>query len=89
MLDFLSIKVKNSIAAPRTYGGNPVTLGADFAENFLLQYTEGMPISQVGWGRVSRAKLNELMQMNTQYHDFMLRTPYGAQVAASDLAIHL
>lgn len=29
------------------------------------------------------------MQMNTQYHDFMLRTPYAAQVTASDLAIHL
>ncbi len=88
--DFRSVKVKNGAAAPRDLREeNPVTLGADFAENFLLQYTEGMPMSQVGWGRVSRAKLNDLMQMNTQYHDFMLRTPYGAQVAASDLAIHL
>lgn len=64
-------------------------LGADFAENFLLQYTEGMPLSQVGWGRVSRADLHELMQMNTQYPDFMLRTPYQAQMAASDLAAHM
>lgn len=29
------------------------------------------------------------MQMNTQYHDFMLRTPSEAQVAASDLAAHI
>jgi 4-phytase/acid phosphatase len=68
---------------------SPVAMGADFAENFLLQYTEGMPMDQVGWGRVSREDLNSLMEMNTRYHDFMLRTPYFAQVAASDLAAHL
>jgi 4-phytase/acid phosphatase len=68
---------------------SPVAMGADFAENFLLQYTEGMPMDKVGWGRVSREDLNSLMEMNTRYHDFMLRTPYFAQVAASDLAVHL
>ena len=68
---------------------SPVALAADFAENFLLQYTEGMPMPEVGWGGVSREDLNDLMQMNTQYHDFILRTPYGAEVAASDLAAHI
>lgn len=65
---------------------NAVALGADFAENLLLQYTEGLPMNQVGWGRVSRAKLDELMEMNTRYHDFILRTPYYAQQAAGPLA---
>jgi 4-phytase / acid phosphatase len=88
--DFRTIRVQNGIASARDSRiESPVTLGADFAENFLLQYTEGMPMSQVGWGRVSRADLNDLMQMNTQYHDFMLRTPYEAQVAASNLAAHI
>jgi 4-phytase/acid phosphatase len=88
--DFRTIRVQNGVAAPRDSRiESPVSLGADFAENFLLEYTEGMPMSQVGWGRVSRADLDDLMQMNTQYHDFMLRTPYGAQVAASNLAAHL
>jgi 4-phytase/acid phosphatase len=65
---------------------NAVALGADFAENFLLQYAEGLPMNQVGWGRVSRAKLDELMEMNTRYHDFILRTPYYAQEAAGPMA---
>ena len=65
---------------------NAVTLGADFAENFLLQYVEGMPMNQVGWGHVSRPTLDRLMEMNTRYHDFILRTPYYAQQAASPLA---
>ncbi|QNI37032.1 histidine-type phosphatase [Edaphobacter albus] len=65
---------------------NAASLGADFAENFLLQYVEGMPMDQVGWGRVDRAKLDDLMEMNTRYHDFMLRTPYYAQQAAGPMA---
>jgi len=65
---------------------NAAALGADFAENFLLQYAEGKPMDQVGWGRVSRAKLDDLMEMNTRYHDFILRTPYYAQQAAGPLA---
>jgi len=64
----------------------PVSKGADFAENFLLQYTEGFPMAQVGWGRVSRSELNALMTMNTGYHDYVLRTPYFTQIGASDLA---
>ena len=65
---------------------NAAALGADFAENFLLEYAEGMAMDQVGWGRVDRAKLDDLMEMNTQYHDFILRTPYYAQQAAGPMA---
>lgn len=67
----------------------PVTLGADFAEHFLLDYTEGKPMKQVGWGNVDRPRLNRLMQMNTLYHDFMGRTPYVAQVNASNTAARI
>lgn len=66
-----------------------LTLGADFAENFLLEYCEGLPLSQVGWGRLSRQNLNRLMEMNTRYHDFVLRTPLLAQVGASGLAARI
>jgi len=67
----------------------PVAMGADFAEHFLLQYTEGFPMEKVGWGRVSRPVLNRLMEMNTRYHEFVSRAPYSAQVAASDLAFRI
>lgn len=67
----------------------PVSLGADFAENFLLEYVEGMPMSSVGWGRVSRDDLNQLMEMNTRYHDFLLRTPYFAQVGGAEMAVRI
>lgn len=85
--DFRTVRVKDGKAMPRNVRDeNPVTLGADFAEHFLLEYTEGMPMEQVGWGRITRADLDQLMEMNTRYHDFMLRTPYSTQVVASNLA---
>ena len=88
--DFRTVTVDYGVSSPRNARTeNPVVLGADFAENFLLEYTDGLPMDEVGWGRVDREDLNDLMEMNTRYHDFMLRTPYGAQVAASDLAAHL
>jgi 4-phytase/acid phosphatase len=88
--DFRTVTVDHGVPSPRNARTeNPVALGADFAENFLLEYTDGLPMDEVGWGRVNREDLNDLMEMNTRYHDFMLRTPYSAQVAASDLAAHL
>jgi 4-phytase/acid phosphatase len=67
----------------------PVAMGADFAEHFLLQYTEGFPMEKVGWGRVSRPALNRLMEMNTRYREFVSRTSYSAQIVASDLAFRI
>lgn len=88
--DFRTTTIKDGATVPRDPGvENPVVLGAAFAENILLEYTEGLPMAQVGWGRVSRKQLNDLMEMNTRYHDFMQRTPYAEQVAASDLASHI
>jgi 4-phytase / acid phosphatase len=82
--DFRAVSVANGAISDSS-----VAIGADFSENFLLQYTEGMPMDQVGWGRVSRDQLDSFMEMNTRYHDFALRTPYFAQVAASDLAVKI
>jgi len=85
--DFRTVRVKDGKAMPRNAREeNPVTLAADFAEHFLLEYTEGMAMEQVGWGRITRADLGQLMEMNTRYHDFMLRTPYCTQVVESNLA---
>ena len=88
--DFRTVQVKDGVAEPRSARlEDPVALAADFAENLLLEYAEGLPMEQVGWSRVSRADLDDLMELNTRYHDFMLRTPYAAQVAGSDLAAHI
>jgi 4-phytase/acid phosphatase len=40
-------------------------------------------MNHVGWGRVTRGDLDQLMEMNTATTTFMLRTPYSAQMVAS------
>jgi 4-phytase/acid phosphatase len=68
---------------------SPLGLGADFAEHFLLQYVEGMPMAQVGWGRVTPNELTRLLALNQSYYDFVLRTPYYSRIVGSDLAAHI
>lgn len=59
------------------------------AEYFILAYEDGKPLSEVGWGRVDRATLTELMRLHACDWDLGNRTFYVAQVQGSNLAYHL
>lgn len=67
----------------------PVTTGATFAENFQLEYLEGMPAEQVGWGRIDEQKMRSLMMIHSSSSDIFQRTPYIARVQASNLLSHM
>jgi 4-phytase / acid phosphatase len=67
----------------------PLHLGDYFAEYFLLEYEDGMPLSQVGWGRVDGAMLTRLMQLHELDWEYELRTFYVAQAQGSNLASHV
>ena len=58
-------------------------------ENILLEYTEGMDATQVGWGRVDLQKLRDLMQLHTAHEDIAQRTTPVARAQASSLLFHL
>ena len=58
-------------------------------DNFVLEYAEGMPLADVGWGRLSRADLTELLQIHSLYFNLTQTTLYPAQVQASNLASHI
>jgi 4-phytase/acid phosphatase len=49
-------------AAPADSGFFPATAG--LAEDLLLEYTDGKPLSEVGWGRVSAADLAAVMPLH-------------------------
>jgi 4-phytase/acid phosphatase len=59
------------------------------AENLLLEYTEGMPAAEVGWGRVDIHKLRELLQLHTASEDITGRTGYIARAQSSNLLLHI
>lgn len=65
----------------------PILLGSRFVENFVLEYAEGMP--EVGWGRVTRESLTNLLRLQAVHFEMMQRTFYPAQVQVSNLADHV
>jgi 4-phytase/acid phosphatase len=81
--------------APEPSVGNAVAItgplrdGMRCTDNFILEYAEGMPLSDVGWGRLSRADLTQLLEIHSVYFDLTQATFYPAQVQVSNLASHI
>jgi 4-phytase / acid phosphatase len=67
----------------------PLTTSSTFAENILLEYTEGMEQNQVGWGHVDAATLRHLMQLHIAASDVTQRTRYIARVQSSNMLAHI
>ena len=67
----------------------PLPTGATIAENFQLEYLEGMPLSQIGWGRVDERAMRSLMLIHSASSDLIQRTPYIARVQGSNLLAHI
>jgi 4-phytase/acid phosphatase len=61
----------------------------DCTDSFILEYAEGMPLSDVGWGRVDAGKLADMLALHELYFDLTDRTFYPAQVEGSNLASHI
>ena len=64
---------------------SPLNTASTLVENLLLEYTEGMDASKVGWGCVDDGKLRSLMALHTAATDFTERTTIMAQIGASAL----
>lgn len=63
----------------------PVNTASTLVENLLLEYTEGMDRTKVGWGCIGRSQLDSLMSLHTAATDFTQRTPEIARAQASGL----
>ena len=55
----------------------------------LLEYTQGMDASNVGWGCVDGSKLRSLMELHTAASDFSQRTKRDRRTQASNLLDHV
>jgi 4-phytase/acid phosphatase len=55
----------------------------------LLEYADGKPSADVGWGRVTGQTLTDLLALHELYFDLVCRTRYMAQVEGSNLASHI
>ena len=67
----------------------PLNTASTITENFLLEYAGGMPMDQVGWGRVDLATLKQLMDLHTAASDLTRRSSYLAITQASNALAHI
>ena len=67
----------------------PLFTAATFAEDLQLEYLEGMPLAQVGWGHVDEAGMRAALALHASSSDLLQRAPYLAQVQASNLLLHV
>ncbi|WP_203308735.1 histidine-type phosphatase [Sphingomonas beigongshangi] len=64
----------------------PIRRASGIAQVLLLQYVQGMPAAQVGWGRVDAAALKRLGALHAALFDVFTRAPYMAAKQAGPLA---
>ncbi len=74
--------------------GTPVHLGGletvlVASDPFVMQYAEGMPASEVGWGQLTAGGVSQTSRIITLAFDLDYRTPYLAGVQSSNLASHV
>ena len=79
---------------PPYYTGNVIDMGglntiAAAADPFVMQYAEGFPMSDVGWGLLTLDALSQQTRLVTLQFDIGMRQPYLARVQSSSAASHL
>lgn len=67
----------------------PLVTAQRLTDLFMLEYANGLPMSEVGWGRLTPERLTELLELHALGFDLGYATFYPAQVFASNLASHL
>jgi 4-phytase/acid phosphatase len=67
----------------------PLATASTLSEVFLLEYVEGMPQSALGWGRLTKENLLQIVELHTAYADLARRTPYLARARGSNLLAHI
>ncbi len=63
----------------------PLSTASTLTENLLLEYTDGMDASKVGWGCVNGTNLRSLLELHTAASEFSQRPMPIARAQASNL----
>ncbi|MGC1305345.1 MAG: histidine-type phosphatase [Caulobacteraceae bacterium] len=66
--------------------GGPIDITSGTAEVFLLEYEEGMPMDQVGWGRATPERLAEVSRLHALLFDIYDRSSVMAHRTAAAIA---
>jgi 4-phytase/acid phosphatase len=85
---FLDLPAKISAKRPNQIPklSGPLAEGASAAEDLLLEYLDGKPLAQVGWGRVTPGEIPVLLALHPLAYTVTARPAYISDHAASPLA---
>ncbi len=67
----------------------PIRATSGTAQVILLQYAEGMPMAQVGFGRADAATIRRIGTLHAALFDVFTRSPYMAAHQAGPLGAHM
>jgi 4-phytase/acid phosphatase len=82
----LSAKISAKIPGHVPKLSGPIAEGASASEDFLLEYLDDKPMSDVAWGRASEADVAALLALHPLEYTLTARPPYIANRAAGPLA---
>jgi 4-phytase / acid phosphatase len=90
LIDVTTIPIDVTAGSP----GAPVSLGglmtlAMAADPFLMEYADGLPASNVGWGQLTVDGIGQTARFANLVLDLEFRTPYLAGVQSSNIASHV
>ena len=67
----------------------PLSQASTMVEGLMMEWADGMPAKDIGWGRVNKEKLRELMFLQDAYIELAQRTPYAARAQGSNIMSHM
>lgn len=67
----------------------PLWAALECTEALLLEYADGKPLPEVGWGRVNAKVMTDMLSLHEMSFGLLTRTPYIAKIEASNLASHI
>jgi len=72
---------------PVDLGGLTTVIAA--IDPFVMEYADGMPASDVGWGQLTAGGISQTFRLYNLLLDLEFRTPYLASVQSSNMASHV
>lgn len=82
----ITLTAGNSTAPVNPGGLGPFYMAID---PFMMEYADGMPMSEVGWGHLDTAGISQIFRVYNELLDLEYRTPYLAKVQSSNLGSHI
>jgi 4-phytase/acid phosphatase len=67
----------------------PLGIGSTLSEIMLLEYADGKPMNEVGFGRMSRDDLTQILGLHSVYFDLSQETSYEARTGGSNMLSHI